>query len=151
MKVVVINGSPLGENGNTAVILNPFVEGMRAAGAEASVFLTHTMTVNPCRGEYSYWFGTPGQCFQKDDMEPLLAKLHEAEGFVLATPLYVDGMTGPLKMVVDRMIPLGDPKIEYREDHCRHPGRTHVEGRKMVLVSNCGFWELDNFDALVTH
>jgi multimeric flavodoxin WrbA len=151
MKVVVINGSPLGEKGNTALILSPFIEGMKAAGAEVSVFLTGAMTVNPCRGEYNCWFRTPGRCFQEDDMQPLLAKLLDADVLVLGTPLYVDGMTGPLKMVVDRMIPLGDPKIEFREDHCRHPGRGAVKDRKMVLVSNCGFWELDNFDALVSH
>ncbi len=151
MKAVVINGSPLGEKGNTAVILGPLVEGMKAAGAEVSVFLTSAMTVNPCRGEYNCWFRTPGQCFQQDDMQPLLAKLREADILVLATPLYVDGMTGALKMVMDRLIPLGDPKIEFREDHCRHPGRGPARNGKLVLVSNCGFWELDNFDALVGH
>ncbi len=78
-------------------------------------------------------------------------KVVAANVLVLATPLYVDGMTGPLKMVVDRMIPLGEPKIEYREDHCRHSGRGPLSDRKVVLVSNCGFWEMDSFNALVTH
>ena len=151
MKVVAINGSPHGEKGNTALILNPFLEGLKAAGAEVRVFLTQTMTVHPCQGEHNCWFQTPGRCFQEDDMQTLLPELAEANVLVLATPLYVDGMTGPLKIVVDRLIPLGDPKIEMREDHCRHPGRSAVTDRKMVLVSNCGFWELDNFDALVGH
>jgi multimeric flavodoxin WrbA len=151
MNVVAINGSPHGEKGNTALILNPFLEGMRAAGAQVKVFSTKAMTVHPCQGEYNCWFRTPGRCFQTDDMETLLPELQKAEVLVLATPLYVDGMTGPLKAVVDRMIPLGDPKIELREDHCRHPGRSAIRHRKMVLVSNCGFWELDNFDALVHH
>jgi len=151
MKVVAINGSPHGDKGNTALILNPFLEGMRTAGAEVKVFETNAMTVRPCRGEYGCWFRTPGRCFQEDDMQTLLPELQVADVLVLATPLYVDGMTGPLKTVVDRMIPLGDPKIDYREDHCRHPGRGAVKNRKMALVSNCGFWELDNFDALVSH
>jgi len=151
MKVVAINGSPHGDKGNTALILNPFLEGMKAAGAEMKVFETRAMTVRPCQGEYNCWFRTPGRCFQEDDMQTLLPELLVADVLVLATPLYVDGMTGPLKTVVDRMIPLGDPKIDYREDHCRHPGRGAVKNRKMALVSNCGFWELDNFDALVSH
>ena len=151
MKVVVINGSPLGEKGNTALILGPFVEGMKTAGAEVSVFLTKAMTVKPCQGEYNCWFRTPGRCFQQDDMQTLLPRVLDANALVLATPLYVDGMAGPLKMVVDRMIPMADPMIELREDHCRHPGRSVVKDRKLVLVSNCGFWELDNFDALVSH
>lgn len=151
MKVVAINGSPHGDKGNTALILNPFLEGMKAAGAEMKVFETRAMTVRPCQGEYNCWFRTPGRCFQEDDMQTLLPELLVADVLVLATPLYVDGMTGPLKTVVDRMIPLGDPKIDYREDHCRHPGRGAGKNRKMTLVSNCGFWELDNFDALVSH
>ncbi|MCX5643884.1 MAG: flavodoxin family protein [Phycisphaerae bacterium] len=151
MKVVAINGSPQGEKGNTALILGPFLEGLKAAGADVRVFLTKAMTVHPCQGEYNCWFRTPGRCFQEDDMQTLLPEVVEANVLVLATPLYVDGMTGPLKTVVDRMIPLGDPKIEMRGDHCRHPGRSTVKDRKMVLVSNCGFWELDNFDTLVSH
>jgi len=151
MKVVALNGSPHGNAGNTTLLLTPFLEGMKAAGAEVKVFETRTMTVLPCRGEYNCWFRTPGQCFQQDDMQTLLPELLTANVLVLATPLYVDGMTGPLKMVVDRMIPLGEPKIEYREGHCRHSGRGEVRDRKLVLVSNCGFWELDNFDALVGH
>ena len=151
MKVVAINGSPHGDKGNTALILRPFLEGMETAGAEVKVFETRTMTVDPCQGEYNCWLRTPGQCFQTDDMQVLLPELLDADVLVLATPLYVDGMTGPLKMVLDRMIPLGDPKIELRADHCRHPGRSTVSERKLALVSNCGFWELDNFDALVDH
>jgi len=151
MKVVAINGSSHGDKGNTALILTPFLEGMEAAGAQVKIFLTESMAVRPCQGEYNCWFKTPGQCFQQDDMQTLLPELLTADVLVLATPLYVDGMTGPLKMVVDRMIPLGEPKIVYREDHCRHPGRGDGRDRKLALVSNCGFWELDNFDALVGH
>ena len=151
MKVIAINGSPHGDKGNTELILSPFLEGMRAAGAEVNVFHAKTMTVHPCQGEYACWFRTPGKCFQEDDMQTLVPELLTADVMVLATPLYVDGMTGPLKMVVDRMIPLGEPTIEFREDHCRHPARGDLAGWKMVLVSNCGFWELDNFDSLVSH
>ena len=151
MKVIAINGSPHGDRGNTSLILGPFLDGMRAAGAEVKVFETKSLTIRPCQGEYSCWFRTPGRCFQDDDMQTLLPELLTANILVLATPLYVDGMTGPLKMVVDRMIPMGEPKIVSREDHCRHPGRSDVENRKIAIVSNCGFWELDNFDALVSH
>ncbi|MCU0916709.1 MAG: flavodoxin family protein [Planctomycetes bacterium] len=151
MKVVAINGSPHGDKGNTALVLNPFLEGMQAAGAQVEVFLTKSMTVRPCQGEYNCWFKTPGQCFQQDDMQTLLPELLAANVLVLATPLYVDGMSGPLKTVVDRFIPMGEPRIEFRADHCRHPGRSAVKDKKMALVSNCGFWELDNFDALVSH
>ena len=39
MKVLVINGSPHMENGNTALILDPFLEGMKEAGAKCRSIL----------------------------------------------------------------------------------------------------------------
>ncbi|MBN2180486.1 MAG: flavodoxin family protein [Sedimentisphaerales bacterium] len=151
MKVVVINGSPKGDKGNTALILTPFIEGMKEAGAEVKIFYPVQMDIKTCRGEYNCWFRTPGKCFQDDDMQKFLPELTDMEIFVLATPLYVDGMSGPLKNMLDRVIPIAEPVIELRDGHCRHPGRINVKNGKLVLVSNCGFWEMDNFDALLSH
>ncbi len=38
MKVNAINGSPKMGKGTTALLLNPFLEGMREAGAEVELF-----------------------------------------------------------------------------------------------------------------
>ena len=151
VKAVVINGSPHAEKGNTALILDPFVEGMKDEGAEVDVFYTKKLAVKPCEGEYACWFKTPGACFQRDDMDSLLSLISRAEVLVFATPVYVDGMTGPLKNFMDRLIPIGHPEIEIRDGHCRHPQREKLEGGVLALVANCGFWELDNFDPLVVH
>ena len=151
MKVLAINGSPHGEKGNTALILEPFLNGMKEAVAEVRLFCTKSMKINPCQGEYDCWLKTPGKCFQKDDMQKVLPELIEADILVFATPLYVDGMTGPMKNFLDRVIPIADPIIELRDGHCRHPARREVKDGKLVLVSNCGFWELDNFDSLLAH
>jgi multimeric flavodoxin WrbA len=152
MKVLAINSSPNMDTGNTARILGPFLEGMSEAGADVEVLYTRKLDINPCYGEYSCWLKTPGKCFQKDDMEKVLPKIGQADVLVFATPLYVDGMSGPLKNLMDRMIPGGQPFIEIRDGHCRHPGRGGGPNHgKVVLVSTCGFWELDNFDALIFH
>lgn len=84
-------------------------------------------------------------------MDELYPLLREADILVLATPLFVDGMTGPMKMFLDRILPLAKPYIEIRDGHCRHPRRAGTKNGKLVLVSNCGFWEPDNFEPLVTH
>ena len=151
MKVVAINSSPSMDKGNTAVILDPFLDGMRKASAEVELFYTKKLDINPCQGEFNCWLKTPGQCFQKDDMEIIRPKLEEAEVWVLATPLYVDGMTGPMKNLIDRTLPRLQPVFELRDDHIRHPGRGETRHQKTVLVSNCGFWEMDNFDPLIVH
>lgn len=151
MNVVAINSSPNMDKGNTALLLGPFLEGMREAGAEVELFYTKKLDINPCQGEFNCWLKTPGKCFQQDDMQMLLPKIAGADIRVLATPLYVDGISGPAKNLLDRMIPLAQPFFELRDGHCRHPGRKGVNGGKLVLVSNCGFWEMDNFDPALVH
>ena len=145
MKVLAFNGSPKMDKGNTALILNPFLQGMREAGAEVELFYTKRLDIGPCQGEFNCWLKTPGKCHQDDDMQMLHPKLREAGIWVLATPLYVWGVSGPLKNVMDRLIPLIEPYIELRNGHCSHPLRDGTGRAKIVLVSNCGFWETDNF------
>ena len=151
MKVIVINGSPHGDKGNTALILAPFLEGMEQAGGDVEVFYTNKLDIKPCLGDHVCWFKTPGKCIHRDDMATLLGELCSADIWVLATPVYVDGMSGPIKTLVDRLIPLEQPIIELRDSHCRHPARDNYQTSKLVLVANCGFWEMDNFDSLVGH
>jgi multimeric flavodoxin WrbA len=151
MKVVAINSSPNMGKGNTALVLAPFLEGMREMGADVELFYTKKLKINPCQGEFNCWLKTPGECFQRDDMQMLLPKLAEADVLVLATPVYVDGVTGPMKNLLDRIIPLAQPLFELSDGHCRHPGRGGSKGGKLVLVSNCGFWEMDNFNPLLMH
>lgn len=151
MKVVAINGSPRMEKGNTSVILTPFIKGMQDAGAEVELFFTRKLDIKPCLSCFTCWMKTPGKCLQDDDMQMLLLKFSKADIWVIATPVYTDGMTGAMKNLMDRLIPLLDPQMEIVNGHCRHPIREGVKKGKLVLVSNCGFWELDNFDSLVKH
>jgi multimeric flavodoxin WrbA len=147
MNILAIDGSPRGAGGITALVLKPFLEGL--GGAE----LIHTkdLDIRPCRGDFVCWYRTPGECHQDDDMRAVLERIAAADVLMLATPLYVDGMSGPLKNLLDRMIPLLEPEFVLRDGHCRHPLREGVRAGKLVLVSSCGFHELDNFDPLLVH
>jgi hypothetical protein len=151
MNVIAINSSPMMDKGNTAMVLDPFLEGMREAGAVVELFYTKKLEINPCQGELNCWFKTPGRCFQQDDMQMLLPRVEQADVLVFATPVYVDGMTGPMKNLLDRIVPLALPFFELRDDHCRHPRREGCRIGKLVLVSSCGLWEMDNFDPLSVH
>ena len=137
MKVLALNGSPHMDEGNTFLILNPFLEGMKEAGADVEVFYTRKMTIGPCNGDMSCWYKNPGTCGQKDDMQMLLPKFKEADVIVWASPVYYAGVTGPLKNLMDRQLPL----------HMQ--GELGSKKRKIVLVSTCGAWELSMFDPLL--
>lgn len=151
MKAVALNASPKMQEGNTALILDPFLEGMREAGVETELLYVRKFKINACLGCFYCWLNHPGACCQRDDMDVLDPKLRNAELLVLATPLYVDGMSGALKNLIDRMVPHAEPFFELRDDRCRHPQREGVKTKAVALVSSCGFWELGNFEPLLVH
>lgn len=151
MNVLAINGSPKMGQGNTALILVPFLEGMEEAGASVELVYTRTLNINPCMGDFHCWFKTPGACFQEDDMAQIIEKLKATEIWVLAMPVYCDGVPGPVKNLMDRMIPMIEPYFEISDDHCRHPRRRGLLPARLVLVSNCALWEMDNFDSMLSH
>jgi len=151
MRVLALNGSPTSERGATFGVLSLFLKGMENAGAEVDLVHVSKLKVGPCRGCFTCWTKTPGECIQRDDMDDLLPKMDNADITVFATPVFVDGMTGQLKTVIDRSIPLDSGKVVLKDDHCRHPRRSGKEGGKVVLVSVCGFQEIDNFNPLVAH
>ncbi len=151
MKALAINASPKKDKGHTAAILDRLLVGIQNAGAEADVLYTQELSIAPCLGEHSCWFGNPGTCVQKDDAGEVLARLAASDIWIFATPLYVDGMAGPMKNLLDRMLPLAEPTIDLRDGHCAWHTRARVKPGKVVLVSSCGFWEVDNFDPLVMH
>jgi len=137
--------------GSTALILDPFLDGMREEGATVELFFTRKLEIKPCSGEFNCWFKTPGRCFHDDDMKMLLPKIDEADILVFATPLHADGVSGPMKNLMDRQLPRGTPSLEFRDGRCRHPiGEGHKPG-KIVLVSSCGLWEMENFDPILAH
>jgi multimeric flavodoxin WrbA len=137
MKIVVINCSPNMDKDNTALIINPFLEGMKEAGAEVTLSYIKKLKIKRCRGCNMCLSKTPGKCFQRDDMKGVLSELSQAEVWVFATPLTSDGIPAPLKKLVGRMLPL------------TMGGGT--KAGKLVLVSSCDNWELGYFDPLVQH
>jgi len=151
MKVLVLNGSPRKEQGITGSLLKHFVDGMKDAGAAVDIIYTKGLDLGDCRGCFNCWSSSPGKCVQDDEMAPILERMADADIILLATPVYVDGMTGSLKSLLDRSIPLLHGAFEVRDDHCRHALRENVKAGKIALFSVCGFYEMDNFDPLIVH
>ncbi len=149
MKVLAINASPLKDKGNTARILQPFLDGISDSGAGVDLLYTRDLRILPCQEDFTCWARTPGHCAQQDDMQMVHVKLRASDVWVFAAPVFVWGVPGPMKNLMDRMLPLIEPFISMRAGHCAHPLRTDTPHAKVVLVSTCGFWEMDNFDPLL--
>ncbi len=120
MKILAVNGSPRGAIGNTEVILQAFLKGVREAGEEAEVIYLKDKAIKHCIGCLSCWIKTPGVCIHKDDMPELLEKLKSTDIIIGAMPLYIYTVPGLFKDFMDRMIPLAQPYIAKRGDYFIH-------------------------------
>jgi multimeric flavodoxin WrbA len=152
-KVVAVCGSPrsgMGDNKSlTERVLNLFLEGL--SPVECRIFYPHKMKIAYCQGCYTCWFKTPGECYYDDDMGEISKGIKEADLIILASPVYVDGFSAQTKTVLDRCIAMMDPLIITDEQgHCRHQVML-PEGKMAMLISACGFSELDNFDHIRRH
>lgn len=152
-KVVAVCGSSRAgvpeEKSLTQRMLENFLEGL--APQHCTVFYPHLMDIAYCRGCYSCWFKTPGVCATEDDMTKIRAEIDEADLIIWASPVYVDGFSAQLKVVLDRIISILDPLISLDEEgHCRH---SLLKSRRQtsILISCCGFSEVDNFDQIRSH
>ena len=149
IKVVAINSSPRMDKGNTAMILTPFIQGMKDAGSDVELFYTRRLKVKPCTcNEMFCWYIKPGECCIKDDMQLLYPKLREADIFILATPVYIP-LPGDMQIIINRLCPLFKPLLETREGRTRARFHDNVKIRKIVLVSTGGWWEKENFGSVV--
>jgi multimeric flavodoxin WrbA len=144
MNVMAINGSPHGKDGNTDLILQCLLQGMKNAGAIAETIYLNKLNIKHCIGCVNCWFKTPGKCIYNDDMAALL---------VFATPLYVFSMTGLMKDFLDRGLPLALPFFEENIGGNKltiHPKRyPRTTPQKMLLISSCAFPEEEHFRPLI--
>ncbi|MEW5920038.1 MAG: flavodoxin family protein [Bacillota bacterium] len=152
-RVVAVCGSSRAgvpeEKSLTQRMLENFLEGM--APEYCRIFYPHLMNIAYCRGCYTCWFKTPGICAIEDDMTEIRAEMDQADLIVLASPVYVDGLSAQTKVVLDRIISMLDPLITLDgKGHCRH-SLLQPRRQKAVLISCCGFSEVDNFDHISSH
>lgn len=148
MKITAFNGSPRGKNGNTHIMVEELSRGMQEAGAEfENIFLTNYV-IQHCRGCFSCWIKTPGECVIKDDVKQLLPKLVSSDIVIFATPVYVDNVTGIMKNFMDRFLPLLNPHFEKDDGGESKHSLRHGKSPKVVVISNCGFPEQSHFQVL---
>lgn len=147
MKVLIINGSPKGERSDTLRLSRAFVEGM---GETAELIDTMRVNVKPCLGCYACWHKTPGACVQQDDMADILQKITTSDLVIWSMPLYCYGMPSNIKVIVDRMLPLGSHVQRVDENgNTYHPTRQERDV-SMMLISGSGFPDREgNFDGLI--
>ncbi len=100
MKIVAITSSPKGKKSNTLLLVNAALEGAREAGAETEIIDVTKHKINYCKGCVTCYL--KGRCVQKDEFGKLFEKVTSADGIILSSPNYIDGVTAQLKTFIDR-------------------------------------------------
>lgn len=100
MKVLMINGSPR-QNGNTSIALEEMREIFESAGVETEIVRVGSRDVRGCiacgRCEKL------GKCVFDDIVNELAPKFKEADGLVVASPVYYASANATLIAVLDRL------------------------------------------------
>jgi len=149
-QVLAISGS-LRTASFTEKMLDLCLEGM-GRDIEVTRFHPHKMNIGPCTSCWSCWGKKqPGICVQRDDFDKILAAYKRADYVIFAAPLYVFDFPATVKNVIDRFFILLDPsQIEFQGNMTTHPKRFERHP-KAVLISSCGFPEIENFEILSRH
>lgn len=154
MNILVINGSPKGEQSNTWQLTKAFLAGMGESGNvwETQELTVSRMNIRPCLGCFSCWNKTPGQCCIADDMGQVIEKLLWADVTIWSFPLYYFSVPGPLKNLIDRQLPMILPfmsKDGGETGSGSHPTRYDMSGKQTVVISTCGFYTAEgNYDGV---
>jgi len=99
VKILGINGSPR-IGGNTDILLDKVLEGARSRGAKTEKVVLNGLKFSPCQECEN--LRDDGSCIIEDDMQPLYQKIKEANGIILASPIFFGSLSAQTKMMIDR-------------------------------------------------
>lgn len=133
MKYTILMGSPKPE-GNTARILDIFMEENRKTGIEQELVSLYDRDIRPCLGCKSCQNAADGLgCVHGDDFPALYDAILDSDLLVLATPIYSWFCTPPMKAMMDRLIYAG---CKY---YGAHRQSSSLRGIRVATLTTCGY------------
>lgn len=100
MKVLILNGSPK-INGNTMVAINEMLKIFETEGVEAEVVQIGSQAIRGCISCGSCF--KTGKCVFDDAVNEIAVKFEEADGLVVASPVYYASANATLIACLDRL------------------------------------------------
>lgn len=99
MKILGIMGSPR-IRGNTDLLLDEALKGAQGWGAEIEKIIVDKLRISPCKEDYACL--KDGNCDIRDAMDDIYPKLLNADGVIVASPIFFYGLTSQAKALIDR-------------------------------------------------
>ncbi len=100
MKVLILNGSPKPE-GNTACAINEMVKVFGSEGVETEVIQIGNKTIRGCVA--CGGCSKTGKCVFDDEVNAIAPKFEDADGLVVASPVYYASANATLVACLDRL------------------------------------------------
>lgn len=104
-KVLIISSSPR-KGGNSEMLAAAFAKGAQEAGCSVETLYLREKSYGFCKGCFACL--KLGHCVINDDAVEIVARMHDADVLVFATPVYYYAVSGQLKTIMDRANPLFD-------------------------------------------
>ena len=101
MKILTIHGSPHTTRSTTRKLAGFVLEGAAEAGAETEMIDLCDLRVTPCIACDACSLN--GVCVNDDDVPSIIERMKEADGIVFASPVYIDNVSGQMKIFFDRL------------------------------------------------
>lgn len=118
MKILALTGSPRKE-GNTDILVDRVLSGAATAGHQCEKIYLYDLDLLPCIDCRTCKKGDK-VCTRDDDMRDIYPKIEGADVIIFGTPLYWYGPSGPMKLLIDRLLP--------------YSGTGSLKGKQAVLV-----------------
>ena len=133
-KVLIISSSPR-KGGNSETLAAAFAKGVQAAGHQVETVYLREKQIGFCKGCFACL--KLGHCVIHDDAVEIVAKMHDADVLVFATPVYYYSVCGQLKTMLDRANPLFGSDYAFTEAYllatAAESGRSTFDGAKKAV------------------
>jgi len=149
-KVLVLHGSPRKESGATYFYLLNLIKGIEKSGVDVELIHIYDkeIKIESCKGCFSCWKTTNGQCIIEDDVRTLKEKFEDAYLTIFALPLYADSRPSKVQAFIERMFVCYPRVFTSYDKLTRHPLRDSRE-RYIALFAINGFPEIEHLNPLV--
>lgn len=141
MKVLALVGSPR-EGGNSDLLAEKSLAGATSMGADTEKIMVGNLNFKPCQGCMEC--RVTGKCQIEDQVISLVSKIAEADGLVVATPVYGNHLPGHFKMLFDRLVGVMHHIKVTKDGKLQVTSRLPKKVRSVVLIAVAAAHRIDS-------
>lgn len=103
-QALILIGSPR-KKGSTAILAGEAERALKEQGVATTTLFLNDLKIKGCQACYYCKKNDVAECAVKDDMQKVHSLMKDADGILVATPIYFAGVTAQTKAWLDRMFP----------------------------------------------